>query len=66
MNREERNCIINMIERDIREYKQRLKEYKEGIDCDFFDSESAIYYEREKILQLEQELEYYRELYLYR
>ena len=33
-----------------------------GRNEDYFDIESAIYYEREKIPQLEYELEYYKKL----
>ena len=64
MSREEVKSIISMIERDIREYKYQLQEYKEGRNDDYLDIESATYYERERIPQLEYELEYYRDYYL--
>ena len=61
---EEVKSIIFMIERDIREYKYELEEYKAGRNEDFFDTESAIYYERERIPQLVCELEYYKNYFI--
>ena len=64
LSKEEVKSIIFMIERDIREYKYELEEYKAGRNEDYFDIESAIYYERERIPQLECELEYYKNYYI--
>lgn len=61
---DEVQSIINQIERDIKQYKQQVKDYYEGDDT-ILDCESVIYYERELIPKLEADIEYYEAYYLY-
>ena len=60
---EEALSMINMIKGDIQYYKNQLTDYYNG--CENIDVETRIYYETEVIPQLEMELQYYQDYYLY-
>ena len=55
--------MITMIQEDIKYYRNQLEDYYNG--CENICIETKTYYEQELIPQLEMDLEYYENYYLY-